>query len=173
MNISPLLLDSLYLQESSMSTNNDTAVTDFSILPSDLKAEVELFSSKNNDKWLVVLQVALPESKTRPYNFKIVATGTFRVDKEYPEEKQYQLVYVNGASILYGFIREIVVTLTARGRWPTLVLPTVCFYTDYREKQLEAMKAEANEDKAEPKALESGNKAKRKKKGGKKHPGSG
>jgi preprotein translocase subunit SecB len=54
--------------------------------------------------------------------------GVFLVLNGYPEEKIERLVKVNGPSMLYGALREIVKALTSRGPYGAIVLPSPSFY---------------------------------------------
>lgn len=81
-------------------------------------------------KWLVELGLKLDEDEEDgcpPYTFRVETVGLFAVEPEYPEKKVEAMVRVNGAAVLYGFIRELVANLTARGPFPQVHLPTVTF----------------------------------------------
>ena len=54
--------------------------------------------------------------------------GLFLVLNEYPQEKIERLVKVNGPSMLYGALREIVKAVTLRGPYGGIVLPSPSFY---------------------------------------------
>lgn len=63
------------------------------------------------------------------YTGEIHAVGIFQVADDWPAEKTMPLVEVNGASMLFGAIRELVCNLTARGPWPMLRMGTFRFGT--------------------------------------------
>ena len=79
--------------------------------------------------FLIDLEITIDnaEGKTVPYNVDIGVTGVFNVLPGLPKEKRVNLVAVNGASILYGAIREIVLSLTSRFASGALTLPGMNF----------------------------------------------
>lgn len=56
-----------------------------------------------------------------------VAVGFFGVSEAVPENKVEALVFENGAALVYGAIRDLVSTITARGVLGPLMLPTPTF----------------------------------------------
>lgn len=73
------------------------------------------------------------------YTFEFEVVGLFTVHEDYQVEKGVErLVRVNGAAVLYGAIREMAATLSARGPYPPITLPTVTFLD---EAQPEGSKA--------------------------------
>ncbi len=64
-----------------------------------------------------------------PYRIALEVVGQFLVDKDYkPEYKPAdirKIVQINGGSMLYSAARELVLTITGRGPWPALQLPTI------------------------------------------------
>ena len=61
-----------------------------------------------------------------PYKLQITLVGVFD-GRQLPEEKRDALVAVNGASMLYGVAREILLGLTSRAVQGAVMLPTVEF----------------------------------------------
>ncbi|HKR46038.1 MAG TPA: hypothetical protein VJU59_41330 [Paraburkholderia sp.] len=61
-----------------------------------------------------------------PYSFDVEAEGFFEVIAE-DEQKAHKLVVANGAAVLYGAIREQMLTLTGRFPQGPMMLPTVNF----------------------------------------------
>jgi preprotein translocase subunit SecB len=91
-------------------------------------------SRNNNDstRYLVGLTVTLAaeEGKLASYYGEVVVMGLFHVSMSpgmSDLQKVEELVSVNGASILYGVIREMVANVTSRGPWPPVLLPCVNF----------------------------------------------
>lgn len=83
---------------------------------------------KNPDsprQWLLRLCVEFRGDKG--YSGAAAFEGIFEADETIPEDKVSRLTVVNGASILYGAAREIVATVTSRGRFEPLVLPSLSF----------------------------------------------
>jgi len=98
-------------------------------------------------QWWVALNFATKseEEKRCPYILDIKAVGSFKIDAEIPEDKREKIVFESGASLVYGAIREMVSTITARSAHGTLMLPTASFFgefEDYKNKlQLEQSEA--------------------------------
>lgn len=89
---------------------------------------------KGYDLWEVKLNVSIDEEKAKknniPYSFFIALLGLFSFPQKNPTPKDVQLrfVRINGPSILYGFVREIVNSFYDKGPYPSPVLPTISFY---------------------------------------------
>lgn len=87
-----------------------------------------------------------------PYRLKIQLLGIFD-GRDLPEEKREALVAVNGASMLYGVAREVLLSLTSRSVGGPVMLPTVEFsqFGDSLQKnrQAEPLAREALPDKKE------------------------
>jgi preprotein translocase subunit SecB len=79
------------------------------------------------DRWLVELDLELPPSgqSKYPYSLKIVLVGFFCIDSSYPAVER--VVRVNGPSMLFTAAREFVATVTGRGPYLGMWLPTVSF----------------------------------------------
>lgn len=73
------------------------------------------------------------EGKIAPYDIDIDAAGVFSVNPSLPLAERQEFVLINGCSVLYGAIRDQILTLTARSARGPLLLPTVNFL-DYKGK---------------------------------------
>ncbi len=63
-----------------------------------------------------------------PYNIEISSWGVFEcLNKSIPDEEALDMMVVNGASMLYGSIRELLFSLTSRMTNNELMLPTANF----------------------------------------------
>jgi len=85
----------------------------------------------------VLLQISLdsePGEKPPPYTGKIIAEGAYEVLPQYPNDPE-RLIRVTGASMLYGAVREMVSSITARGPHGMLTLPSVSFYEEAPKKK--------------------------------------
>jgi preprotein translocase subunit SecB len=70
----------------------------------------------------------LPDSGKNPaYTGEVSIEGEFRVSPEVPEDQQQLIAICNGAGILFGAIREMVLGITARGPWGPLPLKILSF----------------------------------------------
>lgn len=93
----------------------------------DVKNGVTLLS-KEERIWRVTLDLkALSKEDFAAYKIDISVVGFFKVDKKFPESEMEELVKVGGSSILYSATRDFVLTITARGPWPAVFLPTTSF----------------------------------------------
>jgi preprotein translocase subunit SecB len=96
-------------------------------------------------QWRVILKAAYGPSEQQkdcPYQGQTEMIGWFTVSDQWPEERAEELVSVNGASILYGAIREMLLTVTARSSHGPFMLPTMSFAS--------AVKTEPEAPKAAP-----------------------
>ncbi|MDD2388987.1 MAG: protein-export chaperone SecB [Desulfobacterales bacterium] len=92
----------------------------------EVKTSVE--HSETNHIYQVGLEIiAEPEDEKSkiPYSIRLVVVGLFTVNEKFPDPNK--LLKINGASMLYSAAREFVITVTSRGPWPHVVIPTVSF----------------------------------------------
>jgi preprotein translocase subunit SecB len=75
----------------------------------------------------LALTIENSEGKRTPYNVDVSVMGVFKVLPSLPKERREDLVTVNGASILYGAVREMVINLTSRFPAGALILPGMNF----------------------------------------------
>lgn len=86
--------------------------------------------NENPLKWSVKLSVEFKsaETKSAPYEGRVQCEGYFTVvNSEQPEDRQRKLVAVNAPTILYSMAREMVASITGRGRHGKFLLPSVSF----------------------------------------------
>jgi preprotein translocase subunit SecB len=90
---------------------------------------------KDASRFLVVLRVESDEEENRsPYLFDVTLVGYFRSQVE-PSDTLRPHLTTNAAMILYSSARELLASITGRGPFPALVLPTLRFDTE-RETRL-------------------------------------
>lgn len=95
----------------------------------DINTIVKLAETDDGSSFLLTISVECnpEEASSFPYAFKFAAEGIFESDfSEEPDEKQ-KLIVCNGASMLYGCIREQLISLTARQKFGPLLLPATSF----------------------------------------------
>lgn len=144
---SPLHLEGYYVEEFSCKLNETFrkktpigATTGYhyhpdkplKVAPTDFKIDAEL-SRKTDDASRIryVLTISSAGRKERtPYTFRVSVVGYFHIDKQFPEEKADLLIYASAPSLLYGAAREMLATITGRGPYPAIILPTATFYDD-------------------------------------------
>lgn len=81
--------------------------------------------------WNIELRVSqkLKEGVNFPYKFDVTLIGFFACKNGFPTPAdEEQFVRVNGSSMLYGAARELVRSLTCRGPWGELFIPSISFY---------------------------------------------
>ena len=90
--------------------------------------------SYENTCWHVALRLSfqpLDDDNSR-YSFVAGLLGVFFCANETPKGLDAEtLVGVNGTSILYGIARDLILTISEKGPWGALTLPTMSF-TDFR-----------------------------------------
>ncbi|HBZ30105.1 MAG TPA: hypothetical protein DEO56_05845 [Nitrosomonas nitrosa] len=95
----------------------------------------------NNDEdqsfYRVILRVSIANrvGKIAPYDVDVCVYGDFHINKNVPIEEREDLITVNGCSMLYGAIREQVMTLSARSIHGMLILPTVHFRDKIKKRE--------------------------------------
>jgi len=93
-------------------------------------------------RWWVAIGFATGEAEGHPrcpYAIDVQAVGFFEVSDKVSGEKTEALVFENGAALVYGSIRDLVSTITARSIAGPLMLPTPTFIdTLNRQKALRA-----------------------------------
>ena len=88
--------------------------------------------------WRVNLKVEFggkESSPTSPISGVAEIEGFFAVHPEFPAEKVSKMVRVNGASILYGSLRELIAGLSGRTTHGVFLLPSVSFIEVDREEE--------------------------------------
>jgi preprotein translocase subunit SecB len=126
MSQSPLLLDRYFFVKISLEANaKGDPKAAYNI---EAKTDVSRDESQQR-RYLVSLTVRLtPLGEAQPsYLGEVVVIGYFQVQRDYPEERCDQLVAMNGSSMLYGAVREMVSNLSARGPWPMVMLAPMNF----------------------------------------------
>jgi preprotein translocase subunit SecB len=87
--------------------------------------------------------------KTPAYTGEVSIEGHFRVSPEIPADQQQVLAVANGAGILFGAIREMVIGITARGPWPALMLTTLSFVDMAKQMAAESAATRLKESESE------------------------
>ncbi len=101
-----------------------------------LKTQVHVEKDPEINLFQVTLEIDVTrEDKDQiiPYEISLLAVGLFVVDEDWDDPEK--LLGINGASILYSAAREYLITITSRGPWPALVLPTVSFLPPEEETE--------------------------------------
>jgi len=99
-------------------------------------------NEKNSRQWGLTVRVHFKSANERPipYAGTVEALGELEVSAEWPEAEIEKLVVVNGTGMLYSSIREMILSVTSRGPYSPLMLPTQSFLATYQEQQRKAGK---------------------------------
>lgn len=116
----------------------------------DIKVAVDRDDERDNYQVAVEI-VSEPESedKRQAYSVHLVGIGIFTVHPDWPDPEK--LLRINGASIIYSAAREFLITITSRGPWESVHLPTFSFLKSYKE-QLSASEKKPEVKKGQPQA---------------------
>lgn len=81
-------------------------------------------------EWEVTLSVQCnpARGKNIPYAFAAQIVGFFEVSNKVEDEAIEFYLDTNATSVLYSTLRELISTVTAKGPFTPLLLPTVSFY---------------------------------------------
>jgi len=99
----------------------------------EVKTSIE--QDETNDIYQVVLEIITePEDEESkiPYTIHLITIGLFTVDEGFPDKEE--LLRITGASMLYSAAREFLITVTSRGPWPPIFIPTFSFLPDKEEQ---------------------------------------
>lgn len=100
-----------------------------------LKSSVEFSQAEDMPRrYFLKLGILLEgtEKAQTPYLLDVEMVGVFQcIGKD--ADKDSSFVEINGAAVLFGSIRELVMQMTSRGPYPPMVLPTVNFIPPDRE----------------------------------------
>lgn len=135
MNLGPISLDHYFVTELSVVARKSyDQEKKIEARPEEFEAKCDILkisTEDDKDLWQLTLEVAQqpsPESNF-PYEFKVFIVGFVEcLLKQEDEEERKRVVKINGASMLYGIVREIVRANTSRGPFEPIMIPTVSFY---------------------------------------------
>lgn len=131
---SPLHLEHYFLQALRFETKENFDRDQMALMPApeDLKWNLE---NRDAEDGIFAFRLTLqlpPENERFAYAFEIILTGIFKVDGKYEGDTQ-KIADANAPAVLFGAAREIIASVTGRGHFPALSLPTVHFQNLVRE----------------------------------------
>ncbi len=91
--------------------------------------------SEEDNVYQVSVDISSPpddEECNQAYRIHIVVVGVFTVAESWDDKER--LLRVNGSSILYSAAREFLITITSRGPFGAVTLPTISFNTEAAKK---------------------------------------
>ncbi len=100
------------------------------VAPADLKVAVAL--AEHQDDRLrrncdLSVELADTSGSKFPYVFRTAFTGFFRISEKYPAHQVDLMFATNAPALLYSAARELLATVTGRGPYPSVTLPSVTF----------------------------------------------
>ena len=137
----PLQLKSYFYTTISVSANKNFDPNDIkNEIPIELK--VNNFLARTDDESRVYelrLEIFVEQKSdiAIPYTANLEVVGIFDVSSVVQEENVEKLLKVTGSSMLYGMARDFLLTVTSRGPWSPLMLPTVSFLSEKPKESLE------------------------------------
>lgn len=102
-------------------------------------------AEEDSRRWVVLMTVKIgqeEEHKSPPYVGSVLARGIYEVHSKHPGDPD-RLVRITGSSMLYGAVREMLATFTARGPHGLMTLPSVSFFEDESKPKKPAKKKTA------------------------------
>ena len=88
---------------------------------------ITLHSRKCEDHWHVRIDVVFGAKQGTQANYmgRVKFEGIFEVHPDFPAEKTESMVCMNGGAILYGAVRELILTLSSRSKHGPFEMPTI------------------------------------------------
>lgn len=141
--MSKIQLNQYYLSSFNYSVNPDfDPDKDVKVKISDIseKHGIQPLNEEDLKEWQVDLEVGFnPTSDSNaPYSFTAHIVGLFIVIDDIPKEDVPAFVNANATSVLYSTLREIVHTITSKGPYFPLLLPTPCFHQQKKASSSES-----------------------------------
>jgi preprotein translocase subunit SecB len=123
---SPLQLETYTFSDIQITAQDNPNISDANLISAN-----QTFGKARNDnrKWHVLLLIRLhaDEGQKPAYLGQFKIEGAFQVDEGWPEDKIEELITSTAPALLYGAIREMIVTLTARSKHGPINLKAVRF----------------------------------------------
>lgn len=94
-------------------------------------------TARGENVWWVAVSFSNLDDKSEnvcPYRIDMRAAGIIEISDSVDQAKREELVFENGAALVYGAIREMVTTVTSRCIHGALVLPTPTFIGEFTAK---------------------------------------
>lgn len=106
---------------------------DFDMTGVEIRTQVETAIEQGTEEdpktFIVRVNLTIPNEmgKAAPYKVGLDAYGVFELAPVYPVNKRQGIIYVNGASIIVGAMREMITMFTSRAAFGAFTLPTLRF----------------------------------------------
>lgn len=125
--VSPLRLKNYFFTHIELTAEEDGSLENTPDLQPYVQASP---AGEDRNSWLLTLGVNLRSHEPQQpfaYRAKFEIQGFVTIDDAYPAENKGELARINGTSLLYSAIREMVLNLTARSAHGPLYLPILNF----------------------------------------------
>ncbi len=126
----PINIRACYIEKCSFSANsewneeeNDRDLIKYEVTSQLLKSK----SKKYSDDYIIRLFVKTKKQEKTPYSLDIEIVGLFDVADHVPTEQHQDVVNISGTAMLYTAARDFILTITGRGLFAPLLLPTRSF----------------------------------------------
>lgn len=125
---SPLQLEHYYIQALRFETKAefDRDNMDSAPAPDELQWNLEHHQSETGARSFRLTLRLPPENQRFAYAFEIIVVGLFRVDENFAGDAD-MMADANAPAVLFGAAREAIASVTGRGAFAALCLPTVHF----------------------------------------------
>jgi len=113
-------------------------------------------SSKEPNHWSLGLGLKLKSAdRKKPYIYEVEVEiqALVEVSSVFSEEKRDQLAFVNGLSLLYSAIREMLLTVTGRSAHGPMCVPTLNFGEIFARWNAENKEKETRAERADARAV--------------------
>jgi preprotein translocase subunit SecB len=138
--LSPLHLDKFLVESLELRTNlADPWPSTMSGVVPELDVQFTIMGTKSGRRYLVWERIRINRKRTDykrfGYAIDMQISGYFSFNGDDSDDTVYQLMNVNGPSILYGIARGIIANFTGMARTGAILLPSVNFVELVKQKQ--------------------------------------
>lgn len=121
-------LDYLFYPNASVKANYNFKRNNTDTTPNEPVVKVFIAPRDNENQVQMSLSVVVQgESPADPYDIDILIVGHFAGDGSIASDEFSEQVVISGPNILYGAVRERIMSLTSRSAWGEYILPAVVF----------------------------------------------
>jgi preprotein translocase subunit SecB len=130
----PLTLTAHFFPSVHIEANKDLQIEDMSEVKWGEEIIRDVTITKTPDEiqaidYQVILRITTSpkEGATMAYEIDLEVAGFFKVAEGFPEEHEEEMISRTAPAILYSAAREFIISITQRGPYPHVYLPTVSF----------------------------------------------
>lgn len=129
--------------------STDVKATDFNFNGVNIGTEIGVAVAEHQTDsptdFMVELKISIlnKDGASCPYKIDVAIIGIFDISEKIDKEKRENIVTVNGVSILFGCVREMVASITSRSMHGMLILPTANFTDHVQANKSKTLKKRA------------------------------